>query len=740
MRTFYIKDSYSESDIKSMFYALNNSVCDYDSYIKAELLSHTFMGVRSIHFNDSMNGLACIDLKFNCIYINPDMIFKSLQAALPAVLSNLDVFPFLKYSYYGRQVFSLDTYVSMFSCYLILHEVGHYLYTKSDVNDLISSVCLQYGIPREFAFFVHNVVEDAFIQRRLQLDYPVQIYRDTFLLGTTIIQGPIAVANFLTALKEGNALSLYNKLFYFILRAYNLDDKDVQSMWNMNPAIGWTQEALDLFDKAIIILDSSYRAEVTFTELLPVLFDIVHEVVDVSGSPSNSSGSLLESDKLYEANQTNPKQPSNSQDESEKSASQNKAENSAKNESSNSDEQVNEEEANSQNLQENEPNSTELNEEDKSDTSDSSNAIDSNELESDSEEGDASNEEDSKEDSEGESSSKDNSGFGSSSSNDTGMTEEEFLKRLSEVCNELNQALDELDKSREEAVSVNPVDAADAADALSGIEKLEQPSLSSIVDDVSKYTSNFSTSGLQLYNVSSALFKRIFNFESEDLNYLDSGDIDEDTMIDFYTEKSLNIFKQHIDLVESKNIFISFVVDDSGSMYDRRARALRSIIPPLIHAFEDSDIKCSLYTFSDCYKLVKDFDDPAIFINGRSNVQALFNSVCDCGGTSIGPVLTSLCSREYDTDNNIYIVFTFTDGCFDDESLVKGLYQHLRDNLHVFLYGVTIDSFYDCERLSDLMYGVDSIPLVQNYSTDELVTRLPEDIYNTIVNTFIKLK
>ena len=845
--SFYLKDpqKYKEQDFAYVKDEIDN--VSY-SLTKAEMLANLFTHSNNVVYNDRFDGLAAIDVVTKRITFNKQNIIQVLAQAFPFIVCNIEHFPSLiaidEY-YSNRKCFNFEEYFSMFACYLVLHEVGHYLYSSapSVVREKSKGVCASMHIPYSFTYFVNNVVEDSFIQRRLQLDYPVKAYRDVFFLGTTIIQGPFSVINFVQGLKAGNPLPIREKLFYLILRAYNPYDKDVQSMFNNNPLIEWTPEVLALFDKGISILDKELRCEFTCNELVPALFNILHEVVKIKQDELRNCvqdhSSLLDQDKLREAEldepqdgeQDNDSEDTDDEDEyTEDDASQSSSGNpdsdkpesddgeekdcSGESDSDNSadgddlddlddaddDEDLDDESGETDDVEQDEDYERSWgsdDDEDEDDSEDDSEDTD-DEVDEDEDEDDDIDDSDSSEDSDvdddvdesdggssdsdsddeeddtdssssngdGESDIDDDESDSESNEDSNGKTpdgksieeaaqelEDNFAKELEDASNELNSTLDEKNEREYSDDFVDSlenfaqnVDSNDIVNAVNEIRKTSQKNnkFMSGLNDYRLRSSSFDNDAQRLFNTASSLFKRIYTFDTDDLSYLDSGELDEDLITDFYTEKSINIFKQHRDLVESKKIRVVFMVDDSGSMSGMRSSNCRTVVPALIHSFEESGIQCAFYMFGSSCGLVKDFDDPAVLVNNSvSNILYQMDNTSVGGSTNITPALLSLASRDYeDKDDVVYVLFVLTDGCFDNEETASHVFEYLRTECGFSLFGITIDDRDGRRRLKRDMYqnSPEADEFVFDYTTDELITKLPQDIYNTIVDRFIKKK
>lgn len=778
--TFYLKKDFKKYKKEELDCSCFLRNVYYSCWTKAELLSNLFTRCNNIYYDNSYNGMAAIDVHSKRITVNRDKVFSVLTQAFPFVLSNIEHFPhFVSKDFYSEsEYFNFEEYVSMFACYLVLHEVGHYLYSvpASVVREKAEEIRLSMRIPFSFIFFVNNVVEDSFIQRRLQLDYPMQLYRDIFFFGTTIIQGPFSVANFAKGLGEGKPLSIKDKLFYLILRAYNLFDKDVQSMFNNNPLIEWTPEVLELFDKAITILNKEDRCDFTTNKLVPALFEILHEVVKIKKDELKNcvsdGSSLLDQDKLREAELDDKEEDDDGEDDEEYDEEEYDDQNDSQSNESNLDDCFpSTNDSSKGNPDSNKPEDEDGKEKDCSgeteseeeaegsgESSDSSEETD-NSTDKNSDGDDKSTDESSSESDSNDCKSSDSKGASGFKAPDNKSLEEaaqkleeDFDKELDDAAKELNSFIDESTEREfnEDTIKTlnkyaDKVDVNDVADAINNVRKTTQKNSKSMssLDQYDKRQCTFNNEAQTLFNTASQLFKRIYTFDTEDLSYLDNGELDEDLITDFYTEKSINIFKQHSDLIETKNIKIVFMVDDSGSMSGSRAYNCRTIVPPLIHAFEESGIKCSFFMFSNKCSVVKDFDDPIVLLdNSCSNVLYQMDRTHVGGTTDITPALLSLASRDYaDKDDAVYVLFVLTDGRFDNETTARQCFKYLREQIGFKLFGITIDeNDYGVKRLRYNLYenSSGSEDFVSNYSSEELITKLPVDIYNLIVDRFIR--
>jgi hypothetical protein len=187
-------------------------------------------------------GLAALNLLSLNIVINPQEVDKTLNEAYP--------------NGYNSSV------KEMFTIYLTLHEIGHYKFSPT-WSQLEAAIKKESDIPDNLCALCSNIVEDCVIQRAMEKLYPSKIFKKAWAIGTPIIQGNIALKDYIKTLLPGNVQQM---LFYFILRGYNLTDKDVQSRWNNDPRLPWSDKTIVSFETAITTVDPVERVGKSVSE------------------------------------------------------------------------------------------------------------------------------------------------------------------------------------------------------------------------------------------------------------------------------------------------------------------------------------------------------------------------------------------------------------------------------------------------------------------------------------------
>ena len=110
--------------------------------------------------------------------------------------------------------------------------------------------------------------------------------------------------------------------------------------------------------------------------------------------------------------------------------------------------------------------------------------------------------------------------------------------------------------------------------------------------NLSSYTpSHLSQLSQQLYESCSQSLQKLYNLENSTETRLHDGEIDDSIMHEWFTEKNIDIFKKDINLVQNRNIIVTFILDRSGSMGGSRFMSSVAMICALAHAFEDINIK-----------------------------------------------------------------------------------------------------------------------------------------------------
>ena len=226
--------------------------------------------------DDTFNGMAAINVNSGHMVINPQKISNYLNCC-----HNLDSDKFIRecvrnyknYSFHSSITYS-DAVLEMFLIYLTLHELGHQLYTcKDDVfTNAYYKFAESYTTP-SFAHYICNVVEDCFIQKKIIISFPRLDWEQCMLLGTHIVQR-LDSTEFYNSTKS-SGFRIKDRLFYFILRAYNLSDHNIQSVWNWDKDMLWDFDTVNCFDNLLLIDDKNKRCEHTIFYLLPKIYGLL---------------------------------------------------------------------------------------------------------------------------------------------------------------------------------------------------------------------------------------------------------------------------------------------------------------------------------------------------------------------------------------------------------------------------------------------------------------------------------
>lgn len=578
----------------------------------------------------------------------------------------------------SRYLYNLCEYIKTF---LLLHEVGHWLYTASpqDVVPLAQKYCKEF--PLELAMYLYNVVEDSVIQRLFMLEYRGSFYRKCFDLGICCFQGAEAVKSYVANAEESN-FSIRTKLFYFIIRAYNLHNSEVQAMFNIPDKIGWSEATLNAFDTAITTIDKLDRAKYCMEVLAPLVFKDLVEQIDEEGDTQSGSGSLLDQDKLYHSDNNKGSNTSSSSDSGSsqsESANSNNSEDTAESSDSNSEEQ---------------------------ESKDS---------------GEYSKEEEAEEKSDG------------SSKEESQESDEKKSQSLSDM---IREACEELNKS---------INAKNNPEEMSAAPKLKAQTntlaTSCNVTDHTEQNSGCQTRPMNsltmnVYSNALNVLDKIFTMSNTTIRGLDQGELDEDELYTYYTEKNLNIYMNQEKLKQDKKVAVYFVLDNSGSMHGSRFTYSSAAFVGLIHALEDIQIKCCLLSFGEQTRLIKKFDDSISSLGVDSalqyNVDMFVSDLED--DTKLFPALDYISNDAtfLNPDPDLCkVVIIATDGATRDEEACAELMEKISSEALVFGVGLDMDGYED--YLSRVMPGA----IIRIYSDTNIATQLPEDIYEEIINRFL---
>lgn len=611
--------------------------------------------------------------------------------------------------------------------FLLLHEIGHWLYTAdpSSVIPFVKKYCS--NVPTELAMYLYNVVEDSVIQRLFMIEYRSTSYRQAFDIGICCFQGAEAVKTYVSKSEEQN-WSIRTKLFYFIIRAYNLHNSEVQNMFNIPDKIGWKQDTIDAFDEAIITVDKLARAEYVFKVLAPLVFrDLLEEIDGSEGTEATDEDSLLDQDKLYTSK--NPPAKGKSKGSSSSSNSEE-----SEDEDTEESEDTSEETTDSDNSSDG--NSTQEDTEDAGDEGQGTSNSDESEDSSSSPEGDSesstSGDEDSNSDSNTTESDSSNSEEETPEKPEVTLIEPDktILEQIKEACEELNKSINGANEPSESQAAPkmksqnNPL-------ATSCNVKDHTYSMSG-----KGFTSTMNSVTLSIYNNALNVLDKIFTMSNSTLRGLDQGELDEDELYTYYSEKNLNIYKEEHKVKQDKRVAVYFVLDNSGSMSGKRFDYTSSAFIGLIHALEDIQIKCCLLTFGEEVRLIKRFDESSLFLGSESNLQYRIDTYVAGleSDTCLFPALDYISNDEtfLSQDPDLCkVVIVATDGYTNNIGECAYLAEKISEDALVFSVGLDMDRHLD--YLQEVMPG----SIVRNYSGSTITTQLPEDIYEEIINRFL---
>ena len=598
--------------------------------------------------------------------------------------------------------------------FLLLHEIGHWLYSASpkDFVPLMKQYCSEF--PPELTMYLLNVVEDSVIQRLFMLDYRGSFYRQCFDIGICCFQGAEAVKSYVAKSEQAN-WSIKTKLFYFIIRAYNLYDSEVQAMFNIPDKIGWKEDTIEAFDQAITTIDKNDRAKYVCEVLAPLVFrDLVEEIDATDGTEATDADDLLEQDKLYKSKNA-----------------QNKP-NSSQSSSSSSNQSTTDEGSDG--------NSTEEDTEDDGTEGEGTSESDDADTNSDKDEGDSdgdSSGNSSEQDEDGESKQSPSNSNSEESSTEpasevtpTAPEEKTIQEKIAEACKELNKSINA--QSEPEKVSEAP-----------RLKEQSNPlavSCGVIDHTANKFSNNFTSTmnslTLNIYGNAIGILDKIFTMNNDVIRGLDQGELDEDELYTYYTEKNLNIYKEEHKVKQDKKVVVYFILDNSGSMSGHRYDYSSAAFIGLIHAFEDIQIKCCFLSFGEDVRLIKKFEDSTSFLGVESPLQYMVDEhVSDLeGDTNLFPALDYVINDATFNDNDpdlCKVVIVATDGCTSKESACAYVAEQISSEALMFAVG--LDMGGHLEYLQRVMPGA----IVKNYDGSNIATQLPEDIYEEIINRFL---
>lgn len=227
------------------------------------------------------------------------------------------------------------------------------------------------------------------------------------------------------------------------------------------------------------------------------------------------------------------------------------------------------------------------------------------------------------------------------------------------------------------------------------------------------------------YNEAASVLQRLYTQADVVVRGLEQGELDEEAIVDYFVDKSLNIYKEEYPAPVGKDILAYFLLDVSGSMRGDKLILAQQAFEGLMYAFNAVHIQTCLLTFSDDTSLVKPFDLDVPFSN-PSELSSAFKMISAGGGTGIMESLNFILKDYYFNDVKYHkIVIIATDGEVD--YLDPEIAQAIADNSLLFVLGLDF-SAYQWEDIKDI--------IVKSYSIDEIVTQLPADIYEEVAKKF----
>ena len=643
-------------------------------------------------FDYHIDAPACVEMtgEFQ-IMINPHKVAEMIAGSLEFTEDELEAWPRKEryegsYLYYNFLYEKARERIAPTVLYLALHEIAHALYS-APYN--ISKACrdaFAKNIPTQLVALIENIVEDVYIQTEFLRNYPAVRYREAMLQGQARFQGGKTLENYKEQVKSEEQIAIYNKLYYFILRGYNPENADIKNLFGVKEKMGWSEETVRLFDKAQFISNKEKRCRFVSEELAQSVYK------DLLKSSMEEIEAMMSADGEGEEGEEG--------EGGQEGQGHGKGRGKGRGKSS-GDPEVGD--------------------------------------------GDGDGDEDA-EGQEGQSGGSSGgkghgNGQGKSGKNGNGTAaaaQKAIDEQIKKAAEELLKKIGE-DRKREDASSVIKRETAKNRE-------------DRILRGCGVRTSDLSSDAMQLSNLGQSLYDsfsenlcKLHNLENTEITRLDQGELDENLITEFYSERNLEIFKERNDVVQNRDIAVTFILDRSGSMgggkYGRLAVS-SSIIAAACHAFDDVGIKTSIFVFDDESIRIKEFDEDAVFNGYSSNIYNKIISM-GCGGSTnpTGAFEALVSDPQYtnlDEDTG-KILFFLTDGCMDCgrggrvESRIQQVIRELIDK-GWFVMPIGID-FMSHELAHLQSFTAPAKAMAFNSST--LTQTLGEVIYNTIVDNFI---
>ena len=655
-----------------------------------------------IQWDENIEAPAQISMETRQVTVNPRLVAEMARETLDK--HSYDEFePFMNGD--SDEVWVVVKSTVMF---LLLHEIAHHLYSPT-VEMMIAAFAACVA-PQALSAFASNITEDSTIQVLMQREHPGKIYGRYWQFGQLYYQGDLdayaAQLNDPAILMAGGDALVYTMLYYFILRAYNERDPRVIRKFD-SPILPWKDDTIAMFDMAERTIDTGARlkATVKFAEL------VYRDLKDAfpQGVPRQGQGN---SDQPHQNGGGGDRKPQPVDGEGgggdyqaqhpgtgTTSANQNNSPNTDQGESEQKDQEG----------------------ESKSKESEQSNQ----------------GQQQQQQQQQNQQQKKDQPNKEASRGNNQDLQEtlDKALKKLNEQLHASNQPDPTRTAAEQKAMQKRAQSKSAAIGAqATGIRHR----------DLSNDHANLPKRAYALYEDCSTQWQKIFNQSDYTIHGLDEGDVDPLLVTEWYTEKNYQIFCRDVQVRQGKDIQVIFILDHSGSMgyseYDGDCRlgACAQALTAMCHAFEDAKIKSTIFDFANDTCLIKTADETPEFVNGGSNVfDSLINSKTG-GGTDPSGAFEALVDDPMFQNDDEKIVFFLTDGYMGStriEDRIQAAIDALVARGHWYFVAIGIDfDASDLERLSRFTKP----GTVKSYTTEELSSKLGEDIFNLITEEFIK--
>lgn len=626
----------------------------YHDWKTCETIARTLMGMRIAIIEDyGFAGMAALNLLNQNIIVNPKTVEEHLKKVFPNGVPG-----------------DVKTY---FSIFLTLHEVGHYFYSPT-YEELMDACKRHPDIEGELQAFCSNVVEDCVIQRAMEKRFPSKKFKKAWATGTPIMQGEMEAKDYIDTLDPNN---VHGMLFYFILRAYNIGNADVQSRWNNNPKLPWSDKTIALFDTSITTVNRLDRVDQSVGEFAKSVYDdLLQRGLNPPPGPGQGPQGPGGQGGQGGGQGQGPSQPGQGSGQGSGSGQ-------------GKDPQNGQGQGQGQN--------------------------------------------------QGNSQGKGGTGAGAPTGRQQPLTKDQIDAAIKQAAAELNKQLNGDTATQQKRSS--GADSSDPGPINKSIDGVDNRQLEDIDADITsdiqvgttdaesdKRYGKLNILGEELYKTIVPIFGRIHNEEPYWQTGLEEGEeIDQDALPDFFTQKDLHIYKDFHSTKENRKINVTFFLDDSGSMDGSLFVNCANILAALCHAFEETEIDTQIYLFGSSSRKVKDLSMHSYLSGNVSNVLSALNQAYEGGGTSIKDGLKHYIQQEtFNDDEYINLIFILTDGCIWDTAEAAKLIADLQSR-KVYINGIGLNL-----GDGDVRNFKQWCTNVKNYSPNEILKYLGDDIADFI--------